>query len=249
MLCEFADMELAAAIDAIATEVLWEAGVDGPPVDALAVADELGIAVARDDHMPQRARYVRHSCTAKAGGSGTGTILVKRAERPEREQWAVAHEIGESVAHRIFVRLGLSAVESTPASREWLANRFASALLLPRRWFAVDGQELDWDLLLLKQRYATASHELIALRLLDMQPPVIITLCDLGRIRWRRSNVTAWPPALASEEKSVWRNAHVSGAPASAELASEAGIESIRCWPVHEPDWKREILRSDMVTW
>ena len=34
------------------------------------------------------------------------TIVVGPAERPEREQWAVAHEIGESVAYRVFDALG-----------------------------------------------------------------------------------------------------------------------------------------------
>lgn len=250
MLCDVADVELSAAIDATAAEVLWEAGVDGPPIDALTAARELGLAVARDVTTPHRAAYVRHRANVNSDRSGAGTIIVNRAERPEREQWAVAHEIGESVAHRIFARLGVSASEATPTSREWVANRFAGALLLPRRWFAVDGRELDWDLLRLKQRYATASHELIARRMLDMPPTIVITVCDLGRVRWRWSNVTAWPPALLSAERAVWHHTHTTGVPAAGQLHdADAGLESVRCWPVHEPGWKREILRSEVVVW
>ena len=248
MLGEIPEDEFAAAIDACASEVLWEAGVTEPPVDGLAVAEGLGLMVARDYAMPHRGRFVRLAEAERHGG-GQGTIVVGVAERPEREQWAVAHEIGESVAFRVFERLGVSFDEALPTARELVANRLASALLLPRRWFAADGAELDWDLLELKERYDTASHELIARRMLEMRPPIVITVCDLGRVRWRRSNVTARPPRLLSEETAVWQESHVTGLPASAALDAETGLERARCWPIHEPDWKREIMRSEIAEW
>jgi hypothetical protein len=180
-------------------------------------------------------------------GGGQGTIVVGEAERPERQQWAVAHEIGESVAYRVFERLGVALDEVLPTAREQVANRLASCLLLPRRWFAVDGRELDWDLIALKDRYATASHELIARRMLEMRPPVVITVCDQGRVHWRRSNVTARPPSMLPGEKAVWRDVHETGFPAEETLDSETGLSGVRCWPIHEPGWKREILRSEIV--
>jgi hypothetical protein len=125
-----------------------------------------------------------------------------------------------------------------------VANRLASALLLPRRWFAVDGRECDWDLLGLKKRYGTASHELIARRMLDMRPPIVITVCDYGRVHWRRSNVTSRPPELLRDETAVWQQTHRSGLTIDRSLDAETGLESVRCWPVHEVGWKREILRS-----
>jgi Zn-dependent peptidase ImmA (M78 family) len=247
MLTQIPEDELAAALDATAAEVLWEAGIFESPVDALAVAEGLGLIVARDEAMSCRGRFVRLAEQENSDRGGVGTIVVGAADRPEREHWAVAHEIGESVAYRVFDRLGVSFDEALPTARELVANRLASALLLPRRWFAVDGAELDWDLLELKARYTTASHELIARRMLEMRPSVVITLCDLGRVRWRRSNVTSRPPGLVPEEKSAWREAHTTGAPAFATLDAEAGLERVRCWPIHEPTWKREILRSDVA--
>lgn len=243
MLSEIPDDEFAAALDATATEALWQANVDGPPIDALNVADGLQLVVARDFAMPYRGRFVRIADHESDGG-GLGTIVVGVAERPEREQWAVAHEIGESIAYRVFERLGVSFDEALPTAREFVANRMASALLLPRRWFAADGRELDWDLLELKERYNTASHELIARRMLEMRPPIVITVCDQGRIHWRRSNVTARPPDLLREERAVWQESYRTGLPASDVLDVETGLESVRCWPVHEPGWKREIIRS-----
>jgi len=246
MLNEIPDAEFAGAVDAVAAEVLWEAGLYEPPVDSLAVADGLQIAVARDYAMPHRGRFVR--LANRQGTCGEqGTIVVGQAVRPEREQWAVAHEIGECAAYRVFERLGVSFDESLPTAREQVANRLANSLLLPRRWFAADGQELNWDLLALKERYSTASHELIARRMLEMKPPVVITVCDLGRVVWRRSNMTARAPAMLREESAVWRAAHRSGAPMHQSLDAETGLDSVYCWPIHEPGWKREILRSTIA--
>jgi Zn-dependent peptidase ImmA (M78 family) len=241
MLSEIPDDELAGALDACAAEAIWEAGVIEPPIDALVVADGLGLIVTHDDAMQHRGKFVH---LAEQGGGGQATIVVGQSERPEREQWTIAHEIGESIAYRVFQRLGIPFCEVLPASREQVANRLASCLLLPKRWFALDGRDCDWDLLSLKDRYATASHELIARRMLEMSRPVVITICDLGRVHWRRSNVTARPPSLLPEEIAVWRETHETGFPSETALDAETGLENVRCWPIHEPGWKREILRS-----
>jgi hypothetical protein len=246
MLSGIPDDEFSAALDACAAEVLWEARVTEPPVDALAVADGLGLVVACGHAVPQRARFVRLA-SGDGGGGGQGTIVVGEAERPERRQWAVAHEIGECVAYRVFQRLGIAFNEVLPAAREHVANRLASCLLLPRRWFAVDGRDFDWDLVVLKDRYATASHELIARRMLEMRPPSVITVCDLGRVHWRRSSVAARPPAMLPEEKALWQESHATGLPAEQVLDAETGLLFVRCWPIHEPGWKREILRSEIA--
>jgi hypothetical protein len=193
--------------------------------------------------MPYRGRFVRLAAHDGEGGE-QGTIVVGVAERHEREQWAIAHEIGESIAYRVFERLGVDFDEALPTAGELVANRLASALLLPRRWFAVDGRELDWDLFELKERYNTASHELIARRMLELRPPIVITVCDKGRVSWRRSNVSARPPELTRDERAVWRDVNTTGLPACEMTDAETGLESVRCWPVHEPGWKREIIRS-----
>lgn len=249
MLSEIPEDEIAAALDACAAEVLWEADVTEPPVDAHIVAEGLNLVVARDYGMSCRGRFVRLAGHNRDDGGGVGTIVVVAAERPEREQWAIAHEIGESVAYRVFERLGVSIDEALPTARELIANRLASALLLPRRWFVADGREFDRDLFALKERYETASHELIARRMLEMRPPMVITVCDRGRITWRRSNVSARPPAMLAEERAVWKDAHQTGLPTWDQLNAETGLESVHCWPVHEPEWKREIVRSKIAEW
>ena len=244
MLAEIPADEFAAALDACAANVLWEAGVTDPPVDAAGVAERIGLVVAHNSSLACRGRLLE-TADPWGGELGQGTILVGPAERPERLQWAVAHEIGESVAYRVFEALGVPPEEAPAEAREQVANHLAGSLLLPREWFAADGAARDWDLSALKSRYQTASHELIARRMLEMPPPIVVTLCDQGGVRWRRSNTCSRPPKLLPDELKAWRECHETSKPASASPdPTSTSLESIRAWPIHEPDWKREILRS-----
>jgi hypothetical protein len=238
MLAEFPREELAAGLDAVVAEVLAMAGVERPPVDAFAVARALGITVAADDCQDGRARYVRRKgrCRPRA------TILVKSDPRVERRQWAVAHEIGEHAAHRAFARWGVDPLETAPNAREAVASHLAGRLLLPAAWFAADAAECGWDLLALKARYATASHELIARRMLECRPPVIITIFDQRAMHFRRSNLPGRVPPPSPAELACWRAVHHGNRP----HAAAEGLFAIQGWPVHEDGWQREILRAEV---
>ena len=247
MLTEIPAEQFQATVERVATEVLAEAEWQQPPVDALAVARRLSMVVARDTSMEVRARFVR---LGDSNGGGRGTILLADDPRPERRQWAVAHEIGEAVAHRVFGHLGMAFVDIPPTGREQVANHLASCLLLPRGWLAADGAAVGWDLLELKQIYATASHELVARRMLEMTPRVIVTLFDQGALQWRKSNTQGRAPAITRAESSVWQIAFESGRAAEYEEDQlPEGIRQIRCWAVHEPGWRREILRAELEEW
>src|SRR5690606_16750729 len=161
-----------------------------------------------------------------------------------------AHEIGEFAVHRVFGLLDIDGEELDCAQRERMANQLASALLLPFRWFRADGSAVDWDLYELKQVYSTASHELIARRMLAMAPAVVITLFDQGKLVWRKSNVLRRPPPLTPAESSTWRVAHDDNQPAQYECRDlPEGLRDVRCWPVHEPEWRREIMRTALEDW
>ncbi len=206
MLPEFTREELAAGLDRVAEEVLAEAGIFAPPVDAFAIAANLGIAVARDDRQAGRARYVRLG--DRRLGRSRPAILLRSEPRRERQQWAVAHEIGEHVAYRVFLTWGVDPRETPPDARESVANNMAGRLLLPTAWFVGDGAACDWDLLALKARYRTASHELIARRMLECRPLVIISIFDDRRISFRRSNLPGQVPPPSSAEIDCWRDVH-----------------------------------------
>ncbi len=243
MLPEITAEELCAGLDAVAAEVLDEAGIERPPIDALLVAEALKITVAFDDRQRGRARYVR--LRGPRGNRSKPSILLRPEPRPERRQWAVAHEIGEHVAWRVFGRLGVDPGETGPDARESVANQLAGRLLLPGLWFEADAVARGWDLLALKSRYPTASHELIGRRMLEFSPPVIITVFDHGRVSFRRSNLPGRVPAPSDQELDCWRCVHRRNRP----WRGEAGAQTVFGWPIHEEDWQREILRTEVDIW
>ncbi len=245
-------------LDETVAEVLAAARVVAPPVDVLRVADALGIIVARDDHQPGRARYVRLRAMADGVGSADdgdrltddrlvieppeqASILLRSDPRHERRQWAVAHELGEHAAVRVFHRLGVDPHEAPPATRENVANSLANRLLLPTAWFHRLAVETDWDLIALKARFVTASHELIAKRTLDFDTPAIVTICDHRRVSFRRATLGRRVARMCEIERECWQRANRTARFA----AAEAGEVRVRCWPIHEPGWQREIMRSE----
>jgi hypothetical protein len=232
--------EWTASLDAVAAEALDAGGVHGPPVDIVVLARAIGLTVATDDRQQGRGRYVH--LRGHRGRNSRPTILVRTEPRAERLHWAVAHEIGEHVAHRVFHHLGADPRTVSPRIREAVANQMAGRLLLPTAWFAPDAEAADWDLLALKARYVTASHELIARRMLELPAPAIISIFDRGRLTCRRSNLPGRTPSPLPEEIRCWKSVHRSGRPD--ETAHDT--TRIRGWPVHEPDWKREILRTEI---
>ncbi|MBX3412318.1 MAG: ImmA/IrrE family metallo-endopeptidase [Pirellulales bacterium] len=232
--------QLLAAMDAVVVELLDAAGIDTPPVDSLELARRLDIDVARDDQQRGRARFVR--LAGRHGGRSRASILVRAEPRNERRQWAVAHELGEWSAARLFAELGTTASEAPLAAREEVANLFAARLLLPELWFVVAAEACDMELVTLKESFRTASYELIARRTLDLSAPAIVTVFDQGNVTWRRSNVVANPPALSSAERVEWRTTHESASYAE----GISGLGRLRCWPIHEEGWRREILRQEL---
>lgn len=236
MLAEIACEDYVHCLNDIVEELLAAAHVAAPPVDAFALARRLGILVAVDDRQTGRARCARLN-------SARPLILVRSEERPERGQWSVAHEIGEHVCQRVFARLGVDPHEAPPGTRERVANLLAARLLLPSAWFLECAVACEWDLFAMKQSFATASHELIARRMLDFEPPVAISIFDHGRFTFRRANFGVAPP-LSALEVECRRRAASTGQPASGESPEE----TVAAWPIHEPGWPREIVRAEKVT-
>jgi hypothetical protein len=242
MLSELTHEELSLALDAVAGAAIESLENDVPPVDALALARALRLTVAWDERQSGRGRIVRLS--EFAGTSSRGSILLRPDPRPERLQWAVAHEIGEVHANRVFEQLGVDPREAPAGARETVANQLAGRLLLPRAWFFAAGADCGWNLFELKQRFATASHELIARRMLDFPATIGITIFDNGRRTFRRGNLPTRMPPLVPLERVAWRHAHETGQP----TVDADYLCRVQAWPIHEPDWKREILRTEWFT-
>ncbi len=227
--------DVVATVDRMVDELLAQAGLDGPPVDCIALAQKtLGMVVCLDSRQSQRGRAQR------AGGQRQ--IYLKPEPRVERHQWTVAHEIGEHLKPELLSRLGMEPGATKAMAGESLANLFSYRLLVPTCWFAADAPALDYDLLALKEKYSTSSHEVIAWRWLDLPDPCVVTILDNGVIHRRRSNAWRTKRELAEAEAKCQRYVHERGKP---HRVREAGW-TVHGWPVHQADWKREVLRGVM---
>ena len=77
------------AIDELCGDILTRLATEEPPVDALHAARLLGCELAYDQSQQGRARQKMIE--------GQPAVLLKPDDRPERLQWATAHELGEIV--------------------------------------------------------------------------------------------------------------------------------------------------------
>lgn len=220
-----------AAIDRVVQDLLRSAEILEPPVDALQLAARMRVTVAIDRGQPERGRFKRVG--------GAPSIFLRPEDRPERLQWAAAHELGESVAWRVCEVAGIVGHDLPPGRREELANEFAQRLLLPAPWFEAECAA-GVDLLQLKHQFASASHELIAWRLLSLDVPTVVTICDQGQVVRRRGNRSSPPLGLLPEERDCLDAVRRDRAPC--ELSAD-GFR-VQAWPIYEDAWKREILRT-----
>jgi hypothetical protein len=218
-----------AVVDELVAELLDSARLPKPPVDALALAQRhLGLPVTLEEEEPPRRRGKR------------GQILIHRDESAERQQWAAAHAVGEHLKPELLRRLGLEPGELPAPRSSSLPNLVARRLLVPLGWFAADAPALEYDVARLKERYATASTEVVALRLLDLPEPCVISLVDNGHLFRRRSNAWNVRKQLEPAEQECQRYVHEYSRP---RVVNAAGW-TVHGWPFHRPDWKREVLRS-----
>lgn len=210
-------------------DLLRQSAIPAPPIDALAVARGLQLTVAWDQSQPGRGRIMRIA--------GQPTIFLRPDARPERVQWAAAHELGEAHLWKICRSLGVSGEDLSPHQREDLANWFARELLLPAMWFEQDSRSCDYDLPQLKTRYFTASHELIACRWLDSETRGMVTVFDQGVATLRRNNLPTRVP-FTEAEKSCWSKLRQT----RQSLRLDGTHMTVRGWCVDSPGWQREIL-------
>src|SRR5947209_15106870 len=163
--------DVVSVIDATIAELLADAGIGAPPVDAIRLAQaHLGMVVCLDERQPSRGRAQRTSSRRH--------IYLRPEPTEERHQWTVAHEIGEHYKLTLLERLRVPAEQTRAMAGESLANLFAYRLLVPTNWLNADAPQLAYDVLDLKSRYRTASHEVVAWRLLDLPQPCVITIFD-----------------------------------------------------------------------
>src|SRR5215472_18749445 len=113
--------EVTEAVDRAVEDLLRAAGVEAPPVDAIALAQRhLKMVVCLDRRQQQRGRAQR--------AAGRKQIYLRPEPTEERHQWTVAHEIGEHLKSALLERLHIPPERTRAMFGESLANLFAHRL-------------------------------------------------------------------------------------------------------------------------
>src|SRR4051794_25946613 len=179
--------DLADAVDREVRGGLDRAAVTEPPVDAVHVAQDLFDVEVRfeedeDDERPGRfgPRPPRRR--------GANVLTFRTDQSPESQQAMAARVVARHLAAPVLARVGITPGTENKAAQTHLSGLIVPRLLLPTRWFESDARRAGYDLFELKERYATAHPEAIALRWLDLDEPCVVTVVDDGAVSTRRSN-------------------------------------------------------------
>jgi hypothetical protein len=171
--------ELVAAIERVVGGVLAAAGVAGPPVDAVGLArTHFGLSVVFDDTLRPGPRR----------RAADGVVRLQPGLSPERQQEAAARAIGDRLREEVLRELRLEPADARGLAGASLTNQIARCLLVPGGWFRKDARAMGFDVARLAERYGSAGVELVALRLLDLEEPCVVSLVTAGGVTFRRSN-------------------------------------------------------------
>src|SRR2546421_557072 len=89
-------------------------------------------------------------------------------------------------------------------------------------------------------RRSSSSQGVIALRSLDLPEPCVVTVIDNERVSRRKSNAWRVTRRLEPAEQQCQRYVNHYSRP----RVVREGRWTVQGWPVHQSDWKREILRT-----
>ncbi|HEY1191085.1 MAG TPA: hypothetical protein VGE74_25855 [Gemmata sp.] len=234
---DFSQEELVELVDRLVAGMMERAGVTAGPVDALAVAEHhLGIPIeyvepAEEDESGRRRPRSRPH------GSG---ITLTTDMSDELQQRAAAGGIAQLLIPEIMHKLGVPAGAESKSLVTHIRGLVVPRVLIPTRLLRATLRDCKYDVPALKNVFRTASMELIALRLLDLDSPCVIAIVDDGVVATRRGNQTAAPRQLSAAEQECVEQVTESDQPHRARV----GEWTAWGWPVPDRPFRRIILRA-----
>jgi predicted transcriptional regulator len=190
---------------------------EGPPVDPFLLAERMGVEVVRGGAV---ARW-------RVEGEGRSVVHLPRELASDRARFTLAHELVEIAGAKASPPLQVSRDQAPRA--EQLFQLGASDLLMPRRWFAEVGEETDWDLAELRDRFQVSWEA--AARRVPVCVPAICTVVDNGRTTARAgSEGLSYPRRLAAEEREAIAAAYEGWPAAEPARRRGAGFTCV-AWP------------------
>jgi hypothetical protein len=235
---DFSQEELIDTVERLVAGMLERAGVTAPPVSALAIAEtHLGIPVewvepAEEDEDGRRRPRSRSN-------SGHGITLTTDMGE-EQQQKVAADGIARMLLPDIYKKLSIIPGSEGKQFASHVRGMTAARVLIPTKLLKAALKDCKYDVPALQQRFATVTPEAVALRLLDLEQPCVITVVDDGSVATRRGNQIAVTRKLeAAEQECVERITEL-------ELPHRArrGDWTAWGWPVPNRPFRRIILRA-----
>jgi predicted transcriptional regulator len=233
---DFSQDDLFDATDRLVAALLERAGVTGPPVDALHIAeDHLGIPVEfaepeEDDRGRPRPSGRRH----------TGGIVLSPHMTGEQQQAAAAHGIAHALLPDLLRKLDILPGSESKQAAVHFRGLIAARLLVPTRMLRTALRECKYDVPALHAVFSTAGFETVALRLLDLDTPCAIAIVDDGVVAVHRANQFQVTKKLAPAEQACLERVM------DLELPHRVRADGMTAygWPVPNRPFRRVVLRA-----
>jgi hypothetical protein len=220
--------------------MLERAGVTAGPVDALSVAEHhlgLPVEVVYPEDEDEGSGVPRRPRRARPTGA---TITLAPDMSEEQRQRAAADGIARSLVPDIFRKLGVVPGSESKQFVTHLRGLIVPRILIPSRLLRSALREHKYDVPALHSVFRTASMEAVALRLLDLDDPCVITILDDGVVATRKGNRFAVTRALeAAEQECVERVMEL-------DLPHRARAREWTAWgwPVPNRTFRRIVVRA-----
>jgi hypothetical protein len=255
---DFSHEELVEVVERLVNGLLERAGVAEPPVDALHIAEvHLGIPVevvesTEEDEIAPPAHFPGRGRARPRGRAGApprtpvrnrrrGVGLVLTADMtPAQRQKAAAESIARGLVPAVLHKLGLPPDAAHRPFVTHLCGLIVPRLLVPTRLLRSALRVQKFDVAALSREFATATTEAVALRLLDLEEPCVVSIVDDGVVTVRRSNRQAVGRKLGPAEQLC----HDRVAELELPHRVRQGGWSVSGWFVPDRPFRRILLRA-----
>ncbi|VTR92246.1 Uncharacterized protein OS=Planctomyces brasiliensis (strain ATCC 49424 / DSM 5305 / JCM 21570 / NBRC 103401 / IFAM 1448) GN=Plabr_2240 PE=4 SV=1 [Gemmata massiliana] len=234
---DFSQEELVETIDRLVAGLIERAGVTAGPVNALALAEHhLGIPVQFVEPAEEDESGRRRPRSRPAGNGITLTTDMSDEQRQRAAAGGIALLLMPEIFRKLSVPLGSESKQFQAHVRGLVVPR----VLIPSRLFRAALRDCKYDVPALKQVFSTASMEMVAARLLDLDAPCVIAVVDDGVVASRRGNRAPAARKLeAAEQECVDRVTEL-------DLPHRARVGEWTAWgwPVPDRPFRRILLRA-----
>ena len=236
---DFSPDELLDAIDAAVREMLERAGVAGPAVDLLELAQAyFRIPV---EYLEPEDEEPRRYGDAPKRRPNAGAIVLKFEQSPESQQVLAGRAVAKQLVPGLFAKLGIVPGTENRSAEKQMIGTILPRLLLPTRLFGPEARKSGYDLFALKTIFPTAGFETIAWRMLDVDDEAsVVTIVDDGAVTARRGNRFSVNKSLTPAEDACWRRVAATKDPARVRIDEWTA----RGWPVSGIPFRRIVLRA-----